>query len=451
MWSSRSCLFLVVLGCLAGSGSAQSVLAPGDIGAVVPHPSTFYVVNPASGLVTPYNVGAFTGGGNALCILWDPAVPDSFLIGGWNFIGRATVLTAPSLGAAPTGVGAVYTPLITTPEYVGNMQWDDQRNLIFRSNDRIGHLDMTTNTVTWLTSPPHPWAARLGDIAVNILNGDIYAGGNPTVYRMTRTSTNPPAYTAPALFATGWCTNPTGSACPTAGLEYDTTTSDLYAVIAAETRVIRITQDASGVFTGWSDICPVNQIVEPRSATFDANRDLIIGTSGNIFGGLVSRVSLTATPPVIPTLLAAIPWSASCTGPFTCPPTGLSIVGGAPFVIPAFRLSVTGGGCTPTTINVLNPPTGVTEGWTLGSVTLPAVPGGGWFAGLIPDALTWSLINANATGPCAFPFPVRWSTSCWQYPYVFGPIVPCNTQMDLVAIGLGPNGYVMTDVVRHTW
>ena len=56
---------VLIAASLAFAVSLPAQLLPGDIGATMFSPSTFSVVDSATGLVTPYNVGWFGGLGTS--------------------------------------------------------------------------------------------------------------------------------------------------------------------------------------------------------------------------------------------------------------------------------------------------------------------------------------------------------------------------------------------------
>lgn len=452
MSSSHRRLTLILLVVLVGPGTAQTVVPPGDIGVTNLNPNTFYTLNPATALMTPYNVGSF-GGGSARTILWDPNATDSFIIGGQDFIGRVTVTAAPSPGAPGAATYTLFTNL--NAGRCHQMAWDSQFNLLFSDSitDQIGFLDLTTNTVTYITTGMQPWNSALQGLAYDAMTGTLYAGGDGMVYRLTRTSpigVVPPTFGAPTPFANLGCTNTNG--CPVTSLTFDPSNANLYATVYNSRQVLLLTQNVTGAFTGMTNLTAPSLLRAPRASCLDNNGDLVVGSSANLLGGNVIRLALASPPPITPVLLGTTSWSANCGGN-TCPVNGVAVVGGNPF-----SLTATGGGSTPTssnltTIDILNLPTGTTEGWTLASLTLPAVPGGGWFAGLQPDMLTVTLFQSNPTTACGFPLPVHWSTACSTFPYPFTTVSPFppGTQTDLVAIAITANGFTATPVVRHTW
>src|SRR5262245_39554395 len=97
---------------LLSSAASFAQVAPGDIAVTGFSTSAFGVISPGP-VVTGYATPGF--GGLAQAILWDPAHPNDFLVGGVGFVGRATI----------TGHGTVsYSPITSAVGVVSQMSWD---------------------------------------------------------------------------------------------------------------------------------------------------------------------------------------------------------------------------------------------------------------------------------------------------------------------------------------
>ncbi|MCA8976978.1 MAG: hypothetical protein KDC98_19800, partial [Planctomycetes bacterium] len=152
------------LSVLLFSPALLAQLAPGDIGVTGFSSSDFGVIS--SGTTTGYSTPGYGGSGTSQAILWDPSAPQSFLIGGFGFVGRATV----------TGPGAVsYTNLTTAIGTACQISFDFAGDVVIADAgvDQVRILNITTNTVTDLTTGAQPWGTTVNAGAFNPTNGDI--------------------------------------------------------------------------------------------------------------------------------------------------------------------------------------------------------------------------------------------------------------------------------------
>lgn len=425
-------LFFLLL--FAVPGSAQSVLAVGDIGFVNQTPGAFYVLRatpPCSG-ATSAQVNAYSilpPVGNTEAILWDPAVPDSFIIGGAGFIGRATV-------TAFTG-SATWTVITTSVGTVRQMAWDANGDVVFadRTADQIGVCNLSTGGVTYITAGLQPWASRLDAVAVHVASGDIYAASHNAVYRMA-------AGNAPVLLAGGWC--PQGNNCQVSGLAIDPTTNDILASTINPPELYRITQAGT-----WAFEVPAGTLATGSRAITNGlgpglGSDFIVG-SGN-------SASCNARVYCVTGGVATAPFGALAPGGPSCGARGVAVVGASTLGPPVNSdFAVTVSGTTSLTFNLINPPidpvtmTVAPQGVTLVSATLPALPGGGPFVGLVPDFWTFQLF---------VPVPTPGSPFHWAGPPPFPFTVPAGAAsgmtLDIVTIAMDGTFTVLdvTPVIR---
>ena len=118
------------LACLLSAATSAQV-ALGDIAATGFSTTSFGVIS-AGPVVSGYTTPGFQGTGTATsqAILWDPAHPNDFLVGGFGFVGRATI----------TGPGTVSYTLITNGVgIVSQMSWDRSGGVVVADsgNDQI--------------------------------------------------------------------------------------------------------------------------------------------------------------------------------------------------------------------------------------------------------------------------------------------------------------------------
>ena len=220
--------------------------------------------------ITAYTTPGF-GSGTSQTILWDDAVPHTFWIAGFGFLGRAQIL----------GPGSVsYATLTTNVGIACNLSFDAQRRLVFSDagSGQMRSFDPATNLVTDLTTGPQPWGLDLNCSALDPLTGDVIAGGNGTIYRLPAGAT-----TANATPVT------TGLGGYVTGLAFDVVTGEILATVLAANRVVRI--NAAGTAT---DVCPPFSVPGPNSLDIDQNGDLITGGGT----GQVYRIARTGGSPV---------------------------------------------------------------------------------------------------------------------------------------------------------
>lgn len=202
-------------------------------------------------------------------ILWDDLDPQSFVIGGFGFVGRATVIGPGSV---------VYTPLTSTVVNVAQMAWDAQRQIVFSDfgTAQLHRLDPATGTVTAITSGAQPWGPDLGASVVDPFTGDIVCGGDGDIYRL-------PGGAGPAV---PLATNLGGFV---TGLQIDPQNGDVLATVLTVSRVLRIAGNGT-----ISDVSPPFAVPGPNALDLDQNGDLVVGGGT----GSVYRVPRVGGAPV---------------------------------------------------------------------------------------------------------------------------------------------------------
>ncbi|MBL9079951.1 MAG: hypothetical protein JNL08_20825 [Planctomycetes bacterium] len=287
---------LAVVSSFAFSAAVAAQTVTGDI-AVTGFSTNAFGVVAAGGGVTGYATTGFLGTGPATsqAILWDRAQPNEFLIGGFGFVGRATVL----------GPGSVVWTLITNAVgIVSQMTLLDGGLVVFvdSGTSQVRLLDPAAGTVTDLTSGAQPWGADASSGSVDPRNGDLVVGGNAGIWRVP--------------FAGGTAVPvATGLGGYVTAIAFDPTNGDVIATVLTVNRVIRI--DGNGAVT---DVAPPFSVPGPNALAVDPNGDFVTGGGT----GQVWRVPRAGGAPV---------FLANNTSPPNAV-NGLAVVGGGGFGIP---------------------------------------------------------------------------------------------------------------------
>jgi streptogramin lyase len=241
----------LLAGLVVATSSAQ--VAPGDIAVTGFSTSAFGVIS-SGPVVTGYATPGFQGTGSATsqAILWDPAHPNDFVIGGFGFVGRATI----------TGPGTVSYALITNSVgTVAQMSWDASGNVVFADagTDQIRRLDLVSASVTDLSAGAQPWGTNLNAGALDPATGDYIAGGSGAIYRLANGGA-----TATTVV--------TGLGGFVSGIAFDPLTGEILATVLTANRLLRV--DALGNVT---DVATPFSIPGPNALDVDQNGDYISG------------------------------------------------------------------------------------------------------------------------------------------------------------------------------
>lgn len=365
-----------------------------------------------SGSPVTLNLGSFGGTSTSQAILWDPRRPDSFMIGGTNWIGRVIV--------AGSSI-ASYELLTTNVGQVGEMDWDQNGQLIVgdTTTDQVNSYDPITGAMTPLTSGVQPWGTSLNAMSIDPLTQDIVVGANLGLFRV------PAGGGAATTIASGW----SGAASFVSGIAFDPATNEVVATLLSVSRVVRV--DSVGTLT---DVAPAATITSPNSIDVDQNGDWIVGAANRT----IYRVPYAGGPALLLGTAGGTGSSAS----------GVSVV-----KIPFFALSVTDLTGGSGSLGLVNVPFGTIEGYTVLSFDTSLPAGTGPAFGIIVDATVLSILTL---APVASPGnPLHWTVPVSSPLYPADPFTlppgffPLGVPMDFLAVCTdGPNVYA-TPVIRR--
>ncbi len=223
----------------------------GDIAVTGFSTSAFGIIG-AGNAVTGYATGGYLGTGSSQCVLWDRFVPNSFLIGGNGFIGRATIL----------GPGSVsYTLLTANVGIAAQLSWDGAGQVVVvdSGTDQVRRFDPATGAVVDLSAGPQPWGTSLSSGAWDPVNGDIVLGGDGGIHRFSLGSTT----ATPVVTGLGGFVS---------GIAFDPVHGEIVATVLTVNRVVRV--GAAGSVT---DVAPAGSVPGPNALDVDENGDFVAG------------------------------------------------------------------------------------------------------------------------------------------------------------------------------
>jgi hypothetical protein len=265
--------------------SATAQVVAGDI-ATTRFSTTSFDIQRGS-TTTPYTTAGFGGTGSSFAVLWDPTSPNDFLVGGFDFVGRATI----------TGPGAVsYSLISTSVGIVVGMSWDNEHRVVFidAGAGQVRQLDPASGQIVDLSIGAQPWGLDANAGAFDPATGDTVVGGNGALYRLRRGTTT----AVPIVSGLGGYIS---------GVTFDPVTGDVIATVLTVNHMIRV--DAAGAV---SNVVP--SLSGPNSVATDQNGDFVVcGGTGQVWS--VPRAG----------------------GSFT-------LIGGATALAPVNDISVAGGG-----------------------------------------------------------------------------------------------------------
>jgi hypothetical protein len=255
--------------CLCSAALCAQV-ATGDV-AVTGFSTTSFGVISAPATVTGYTTPGFQGTGTATsqAVLWDPRHGNDFLVGGFGFVGRATI----------TGPGAVSYALITNAVgIVAQMSWDGAGRVVFADSgtDQVRRLDPGTGAVVDVSAGAQPWGSSLSAGALDPVTGDAVLGGDGGIFRLA----NGAATATPVVTGLGGFVS---------AIAFDPVTGEVLATVLTVNRVLRV--DAAGTVT---DVAPPFSVPGPNALDVDENGDLVTGGGT----GQVYRVPRAGGAPV---------------------------------------------------------------------------------------------------------------------------------------------------------
>jgi hypothetical protein len=296
--------FLAPIPLLLFAATAAAQLQLGDIGVTGFSVNAFGVLS--NGAPTGYVTTGFQGTGSATsqAILWDPANLQSFLVGGFGFVGRAAI----------TGPGsATYTLITNGIGTASQMSFDALGQVVIADagTDQIRVLDLGTANITDLSVGAQPWGTSLNAGTYDPFTGDVIAGGNGGIHRLVNGTT----VGVPIVANLGGFLS---------GIVVDPLTTDIIATVLTSNRLIRV--DAAGIVT---DLITPGSISTPNAVDFDENGDFVVGgTAGQVFrvpyaGGAPTPIGAISTPATNVSGVAVVksggfarPYGTGCAGAF---------------------------------------------------------------------------------------------------------------------------------------
>ncbi|MCU0866529.1 MAG: hypothetical protein MUC36_22315 [Planctomycetes bacterium] len=320
---TRHLLLLAIPLSLATGLAAQ--VQTNDVGMVGFSTNAFGIAT--GGTVTPYTTAGFQGTSAATSqsILHDPLAPNDFIVGGFGFVGRATI----------TGPGAVNYTLITNGiNTAAQMSWDFVGNIVVADagTDQVRQVTLG-GVVTDLSTGAQPWGTSVNAGAYQATTGDVIVGGNGGLFRLAvGTTTGVPIATGLGGFVS-WIT-------------FDPCNGDILAAVLTANRLIRV--DSAGNVT---DLAPPGTVAGPNALDIDRDGNLLVGgTAGRLFrvdyDGTATLVATNASPTTNVAGLAvakasgfAMPFGTRCnatSGLATLSATG-PYAAGAPFSTTSIR------------------------------------------------------------------------------------------------------------------
>lgn len=251
----HSLLFSTLLPLVVPIASATAQVVTGDI-ATTRFSSTSFDVQRGS-TTTAYTTGGFGGTGSSFAVLWDPTSPNDFLVGGFDFLGRATI----------TGPGTVsYSLISASVGIVVGMSWDNEHRVVFidAGAGQVRRLDPTSGQIVDLSTGVQPWGFDANAGAFDPATGDTIVGGNGALYRLPRGATT----AVPIVSGLGGYVS---------GVTFDPVTGDVIATVLTVNHMIRV--DAAGAV---SNVVP--SLSGPNSVATDQNGDFVVcGGTGQVW------------------------------------------------------------------------------------------------------------------------------------------------------------------------
>jgi len=330
MHATHTSLFLPAM-LLAAAAHAQ--VLPGDLG-VTGFSTTQFSTLSSAGAPTGYTTSGFLGTGTSQSILWDPNDTQSFLIGGFGFVGRATI----------TGPGAATYAFIGSVNTACQMSFDAAGQLIIADagTDQIRRMDPTTGTVVDLTVGPQPWGTSVNAGAYEPATGDVIVGNQGGIFRLV-------------LSTSTVTTIATGLGGFLSGIAFDPLNGDIIATVLTANRLVRVT--SAGTVT---DIMTPGAVSGPNAVDITQDGSFVLaGSTGRVFivpyaGGGATVFGTISAPTGTTSGVSvarfggyAIPYGTACaavSGPTTLSGSGLVAIGG--------NLTLTSGNHAPATLGV---------------------------------------------------------------------------------------------------
>ncbi len=409
------------------------LLNSGDIGMTTFVTNQFYIRRTNGTINTVYVPFQGANGGWSQAILWDPAKPDSFIIGGNAFLGRAT-MTGPST--------ATWTPITNMISEVAQMSWDANGDLVVTdyNNRNFFRVKPACGQVTPITTGVQPWGTSLNGGMLDAATGTLYAGNNTGgIYQR--------AFGAAAFSILA---NTSGSI---AGIIRDPLGPGIAAACYSNSRIVRVSP--TGVVT---DLVTPSSIPQPNAISVNAANEYVVARSANADGSGNVSFTLYRIPNaggaaiVLGSALLSVGAQNAYTTGWTL--TGLAVAGTGPQV-QRFSITTVAGGDR--SFAILGIPSTAFEGWTLVSTTTNLPAGCGGLFGIYPDFLTLQFLLATPTAAPGDPFhwvanvPGFFPSVPFTIPGAVGTAL-AGQRWDFAAVTInGAGQWTESPVNRYTW
>jgi len=410
---------------LCGAASAQTHLQKSDI------------VAAANGVVGVLDADgasseSFDSASSVTTILWDPNRPDEYICGGGSasfsnsgYLVRQ-VFTAPDQMTTTTlaDTGSFALPV--------QMSWDQtgERVILVTAFDQVHSVHATTGDVIDLTTGAQPWGNQVSCGAMNPQTGDVFVGtSSGDLWRLA--SGGGPA----TLYASGL-----GSL---KRILFDSVSGPQYVHFASAARFGRIALGGPAVPEYYFGVLGTPSFSGIVTATIDEHGDFLLATSGSNVYALPYTANLPLAG-VAPTSVGQIAFDA----PSFEYILDLAVAGATST---AFRLTVESVPVLGASVQMQGFPQPLGFGYLLISQSTFLPADSGPFFGLMPDALTLSILTTAPTpgGLLAFTGP---GSPGFVIPQL-GMLAFAGQTWDLVTVAFSPTAQLVgrTNLERVTW
>lgn len=407
----------------ARPAAAQTHVAPG---AIVGAKEAEFRVMAANGLDSK----AFTPPSPVTSVLWDPKNPDQFICGGGSIFAGGGYLLRATFTSASNVTWTQLTPAGTIGQPV-QLTWDQNGKdlVVVTMQNQVHRIDAVTGAISDVTSGVQPWGNQVNCGAVDPLNGDLYVGtGGGQLWRL------PAGGGAATLFLSG-LGNLQDLLIDSKALPHH-----LYALSSNALHRIDLSQPpvAVSVFggfgqpasSGWADI------------EYDLHGDLVLVRSSDDGVYKLPHVATIPNEGIAPIYLGQF------AGSIFEDLHNVSIVGSTS---QPFRLTFESAPVLGAKLALENVPQPLGPGWIFVSRSAFLEKGSGPFFGIVPDALTLTVLGMPATpgGILAFfavPPPTIVAPTGTMLPFY-------GETWDAVAVAFAPGGKLIgrSNVARTTW
>lgn len=414
--------FSLLLALACTMAEAQTYLVRGDV-----------ICASASGKIgrisrTGSTSTVYTAPGNNT-VLWDPTQPDTVICGGNGSSSTGGVLFRASF----SGGNQVVTSLIAGTgsfSYPVQIGWDQTGRGVIATTywGQVVRIDVATGRVTSLVTGNQPWGSNAICSAVDPVSGDIYVGRQGNVWRI------PSGSGITTLVYTGLATTK---------LLIDPGSSPRYLYFCGTGSFGRVDLTTSaapewyfGAF-GKPSFSPTI-----TGVSFDEQGDFVFCADND---GVYRLPKLASIPPtgLAPTLLGTINYNGMSGWPVDCTVVGATTK--------PFKLTIRPAGVLGAYIAIENAPGQVGSGYLFLSTSTFLAPDTGPFFGLVPSALTLTIMQLPPTQGNFLAFRNALPAPVTLPNFTMAPAA--NQTWDCVAAVFDPQGTFIgrTNLVRVTW